>query len=942
MKRIFWLYVMLLLVGVFFVIASFGYLFPSDVLRNIPSFSEDGWQRPKNALQADPVFQFEPWRDFAKSELLAGRIPLWNNLNGNGAPLLANSINAALFPLNFLYYIFPASVSITLIHCLKLIFFFFFFYLYLRSLKVSTAISLLGAFVGTFSGYMILWLYWPQTNVYLLLPCILYVTERIYQTRQRRYRWFALTAIIYFLMILGNHPETLFHIGMLHVAYILFRLWNDFRTIIAIFCSIFVGFLLGAMQILPLIEYLKYSYVLEHRSLVPQNFFLPFISILLMGIPFMFGAPNLPYYRHITQATNFQEVLGGYAGIIVLLTAAVGVFQYSKDILIRFWSIVILVSFAMAYNIWPIKYINALPLMSTSANHRLIAFVNFGLLVIFCLVLQKILTKNSLDKARVVIADKVFVLLSLLIAVGTVVAGIFLPQHLPKYAYFIPFFLWHALFILFSTIFFFWSLIWYIRKQITTHIWLSISFVLVAAQTFGLFWNYNPLVDAKYFYPKTEVIKMLEKQPKGNIIELGNPTLPPNVNMKYQIPHVINNDAVEIRWYRQAIKDTFPNKNHWGNPDTATAGQLQKLNVSYVLSDFDITLKKNRVQPDESEILHPITKVSPYIINFKPDFDNFSELRVKTANYNRHNTCHISFTLFVKSIHREVIQRSVPCTDIRNNMFYTISVPSVGLEKNSEYQLEIRSDTDDEKNAVAFYGSHNRPFLELLSEPETKTKEFTQIGKTKTTYIWKVNGVERVEGVRDYSILYEDPQRLVLDVTTTKPTDILIKNTYYPGWKATVNGKVADLQNANPFMKLHVNSGKSYVEIMYKPTSFFAGIMITMFSGVLLFLYILRNERDTFLKLYKKQGISREIKRHVFWEHCLIIGSGLFISIILFTIAAYVFPLHVVNPWTTAINWFTKHNYPRYQDYFYFYFGFLFVFLFTFGVWGFWLWKKRK
>jgi hypothetical protein len=941
MKRTIWLYLVLIVISVFLVIPSIGILFPSDVLRNIPSFSEEGWQRPKNALQADPVYQFEPWRDFARDELLSGRIPLWNDLNGNGAPFLANSINASLYPLNILYYVLPTGFAITVMHLLKLCLFFCFFYLYLRTIKIAVPIAMLGAFAGTFSGYMLLWLYWPQTNVYLLLPLVLFATERIYQTTKYRYRWYSLIAITYFLMILGNHPETLFHIGLLHVGYSFFRFWTDIKTLGAILFSIVVGFLLGAMQILPLLEYLRYSYVLENRSIIPHNFSLPIISILLMGIPFMFGAPHLPYYRHITPTTNFQEVLGGYTGIIILIVGIIGIFKFSKDTFVRFWTVVILLSLMMAYNVWPIKYINALPLMSASANHRLIAFVSFGLIIIFCIVIQNIHQGYIFDKYKAQLADKVFLLLTLISIVISVVAGIYLPQHLPKYADFIPFFQWHLLLLLLSTIFFFWMLAWYMQKRISSMTLIAIGFLLVGIQTFGLFWNYNPLVNNKYFYPKTDVVRMLENLPRGNVIEVGNPSLPANINMKYKISHAINNDAVEILWYRHALSDLFPEKNHWGNPESITVKNMQRLNVSYVLSDYDFTLQRSKIQPDGSTILHPITKGAPYLIPFKPETDNFVALRVKTANYNRQNTCHLHFRLFVRSTHTEVMDRQVPCADIRNNMFYTLSVPRVGLDKNTEYQLEVRSDTDNQKNAIAFFGIHNKPYLELLAQPENATSDYTLVGKTKSTYIWRVNGTERIEGVDDYKILYENPQKLVFDISSGKPTDILIKKTYYPGWEASVNGSSVSIQNGKPFMKITVDGGRSYVEITYDPLSFKVGSLISLVTMLGLLIYMLRNSKETFVTFFKKASIDKKIKRHPFWMHAAVVAIGLIVSIWLYTVLALSLSLDFRNPWTSAINWFTKHNYPRYADYFYFYGGFFFTTIFTFLFWLTWVWRKR-
>jgi len=50
-----------------------------------------------------PSLQFYPWRDFAMGELAQGHLPLWNPYNGAGAPLLANYQSALLYPPHLLY-----------------------------------------------------------------------------------------------------------------------------------------------------------------------------------------------------------------------------------------------------------------------------------------------------------------------------------------------------------------------------------------------------------------------------------------------------------------------------------------------------------------------------------------------------------------------------------------------------------------------------------------------------------------------------------------------------------------------------------------------------------------------------------------------------------------------------------------------------------------------
>ncbi len=48
-----------------------------------------------------PALQFHPWRVFALRALLAGELPLWNPLSGMGTPLLANYQSALFYPPNW-------------------------------------------------------------------------------------------------------------------------------------------------------------------------------------------------------------------------------------------------------------------------------------------------------------------------------------------------------------------------------------------------------------------------------------------------------------------------------------------------------------------------------------------------------------------------------------------------------------------------------------------------------------------------------------------------------------------------------------------------------------------------------------------------------------------------------------------------------------------------
>ncbi len=919
-----------------------GYFFPADVVNNIPSFSEGKWTRPKNSLEADPVYQFEPWRDFAKRSFFSGQFPLWNDLNGQGAPLFANMQSAVLFPLNFLYYLLPTKVAINSIYLLKLFLFGFFMYLYLRSIDIRVGIAILGAIAATFSGFMILWLYWPHTNVYLLLPLLLLLTEKLKETKKISYRWNIAIAISYFIGILGGHPETLFHIAILHMTYSVFRLWGEKKKITSLLLSILFGFILGAVQILPFLEYLRNSYTLQKRTVGVSQFYLPLQAFIMNFFPFILGGPHRQYYRPIEPQTNFQEVLGGYAGPIILLSSAFGLLVFKKKKLELFWTAVIVISWLLAYKVWPFWYLNTLPVLRTSANQRLIAFAGFGVVVLFCLVLNKVLKGEKPQVPyKIMFSNRIYGILFALNVLLFVVFSLKNPFEGTKYVQIFPFILQHIFFMVVTTILFFWMTTRFIKKKLSEKLYFIGTTIFLLSQTFLLFWNYNPVIPKSQFYPAIPVVQELKKFPKGAVLEVGNPSLPADINLRFGIPENTNYDAVEVAWYRHALDQLFPKKNQWENPDDITPDTARRLGIMYVLSDYDITLQKKTVITDVASVLHPIAKSSPYTYEISNQDGVLKQIRFRTANFNRVNTCTLFVSLRNSSTNKLLINKPISCREIRDNVFYTLTVPPTPLTKNNRYSITVTSNTNN-TNALALWGDNGKPFTEFLFDTPGKKNPFTLLAKTKSTYIWKVNNSKFVEGVKKYSVLYEDPQKLVLDATSDKPTDIIIKKTFYPGWHSQINGNEVTIKNSDPFMKIPLSKGKSYIELTYRPLSFLVGTVIT-FLGILgLGIFLFRKERQVLGSYYKGLVIGKKIDSISFDQHVMSIVIAIVMAIACYAFLVLVVPVHFTQPWTTAINWFTVHHYPRQRDYFYYISGFLFILVFTCGAWIIWIWKKGK
>lgn len=924
---------------IFIVIASFilpGYFLPSDILSTLPSFHKEQWIKPKNSLLGDSVFQFEPWRQYTKSRLLHGEFPLWNDQNSKGAAYFANMISSILYPLNIFYYIFPVHVSLYLIHFSKLFFLFLFGFLYFRALLCSKNMSLIGGFFVTFSAFPFVWLQWPQTNVFILFPLLLYITEKILQSRTDTYRWYVLMSIVYCMAIFGGHPETLFHIAAIHFCYIVFRLRNDLRKLLHTLIAITGGFLLGAVQLLPFIEYLFHSYALVERSQIQNDFFLPLKSAVLLVFPFLLGAPHTAFYRPIL-GTNFQEAIGGYVGIPVLFLGILGGLGFfGKNRIITFWTTTTVILFAVVYKIWPFYLLTQIPVFSVSANQRFTGFMAFGIAVIAVLTLQ------NLTKEKIIITQKtkkrILYLLAplgmvLLLAIGLLPLSLEYPS--TRESAFIAFLQIHLLALFLSVVtflFFLWLLVRN-KKKISPFILLIPIFL----QTVALFWNYNPTTSQQDYYPKTELIRTLQNLPKGSVLEVGNPQLPQNLNLAYDLKHIENYDVLEIKAFKDKFNALFPDKNHWGKVDSVNEKHLRELGIAYVISDYDLRLVRQKIQTDQNKRLPLDSSETKIITDFKPIYSDLREVRIITANFNRENTCLVTISFQKKETKERIAESEIPCTNVNNNMFYSVTFKQAELHPGEEYQLIFQSPNASLDNSIALLGnSMQQPYLELLYE-DTMNNAYSLLWSKNSIYLWKVSDVSNMQFNGKANFLIQRPEEKLIETSSQIDQRLHLKQPYYPGWEAKVDGKNTKLLNTNPFVAVDIPKGRHVVSFSYKPLSFYIGIIITLISSFVIFVYFLRNE------IKQRDWKPTKVQKQIPWyQHVIVFTVGIGLSIATFTFLVKLFPISFRMPQTTAINWYTLHLYPRQQDYFYFYTSVVYVLSVTLLIWGIWIWKKSK
>jgi hypothetical protein len=178
-----------------------------------------------------PLLQFVPWQRMAAEMWRMGHLPLWNPLVGCGAPLAANYQTAAFYPLNALYLLLPAEVALSWATALHLALAGWGMYRWGRAVGLDRFPAFIGALALEGSGFLVarvalfpsMAFTFPWLAVWLWRAEVL--AQRLAAPRQARGR---LRDALWLglslgLGLLAGHAQTAFYGGVLLVAYSIFR-----------------------------------------------------------------------------------------------------------------------------------------------------------------------------------------------------------------------------------------------------------------------------------------------------------------------------------------------------------------------------------------------------------------------------------------------------------------------------------------------------------------------------------------------------------------------------------------------------------------------------------------------------------------------------------------------------------------------------------------------
>jgi hypothetical protein len=288
-----------------------------------------------NPQLVDGVTVFEPFLQYTRSQL--PHIPLWDPYIMGGMPYLADMQSAIFSPFSLPAYILPYWWSLGVIAVLKVVVAATGTYLLARALKMGLAGAFLAGLVYGFGLFMVAWIPWPLTNVFPLIPWMLLATERLVR-RPGVLPAGALAALVA-LQFFGGHPETSVYALFATVGYFVLRMLQGSgggivaavkgagargrerlgalvatvpRPLIFLVLALGVGTALAAVAIVPFLELLHNSSDLTSRPRAGVH----------VPAGYVFAA-FLPTYF----PGSFEITTAFYAGALPLMLGVIALFR---------------------------------------------------------------------------------------------------------------------------------------------------------------------------------------------------------------------------------------------------------------------------------------------------------------------------------------------------------------------------------------------------------------------------------------------------------------------------------------------------------------------------------------------------------------------------------------------------------------------------------------
>lgn len=342
--------------------------------------------------------------DFLKNEILQGEFPLWNNLAGNGMPVVADITTATFYPFKYISLLFSGAWFWLIFYALHLAMGATFTYKYLQIIQCKRFVAVFTSIIYLFSVHLG---GGRKEHTMLVacaiyLPIILYFIEKYLQVQKKRYLLYS--SIFMALQFFVGFPQYVVYTDLTVGFYLIaggirkkisLKIW--FRDAIIWGISYFA---LIMVQLLPFIQ-LSQFYVSAGAGKTSFEVFRslslhPF-RIIMMLFPALFdGQPWNPDWG--TSGADIEIFLGLF--VIVVLLYGIRYYMKSRKAFGAACVMLVTMLYACSGHIeWLARIIYRIPLLNSfRVPSRILFIFIFFAYVLFAVSLTKIMEEQRKDK----------------------------------------------------------------------------------------------------------------------------------------------------------------------------------------------------------------------------------------------------------------------------------------------------------------------------------------------------------------------------------------------------------------------------------------------------------------------------------------------------------------------------------------------------------------
>jgi hypothetical protein len=392
---------------------------------------------PNKPIGYDNLKLFYPYMKFSIDELKNWKIPFWNPYVFSGNIHLATYQAAVLYPLHFLFLLFPMIDAWSIMVIFQPILASLFMYLFLQSQGLSKLPSFFGSIVYAYSGWMISW--WEESLVIIhsivWLPLALYGSNLLWKEKKQRGLSIIVFALVmsifagflqmtlylimtilswniyllflcqekvqfnlkykYHLSVHNFHKILKFISGLVleFLKMIFEKIKKQRYTILILIVGIICSLLITAPQWLPSFE----AYVISPRgstdvSFLFKDYLMPLSHLITLIAPDYWGNPGTYNYF---EGVGFYHEKAIFIGIIPLLFSLLAVLSFfnrnikqkkinSPYLYLGFWIVFTIITLILGLQtpigwIWLILKI---PILSVAVPSRIFTLFAFGVSVL--------------------------------------------------------------------------------------------------------------------------------------------------------------------------------------------------------------------------------------------------------------------------------------------------------------------------------------------------------------------------------------------------------------------------------------------------------------------------------------------------------------------------------------------------------------------------------